>query len=60
MKLYLAGGFPIMSMRGVERGLYNKFPVWRRLVSFHYVWYLNRSELLLIKYEELKNTKDEN
>lgn len=34
MKIYLASGYSVMNIKGKERELLNKFPVWRRLVSF--------------------------
>jgi len=34
MKIYLASGYSIMNVKNRERCLFEKFGVWRRLISF--------------------------
>lgn len=36
MKIYIAGGFPLMNVDGRERELINKFGSWNRLLSYFF------------------------
>ena len=56
MKIYLAGGVTVMLVKGRERELANKFPVWRRLFSFYFLDYLYQSHNKN-KKGEIKNAK---
>jgi len=56
MKIYLAGGVTVMLVKGRERELANKFPVWRRLFSFYFLDYLYQSQILQI-IKETRNAK---
>jgi len=48
MKIYLAGGFPIMHQKGREEELCTKFKEYKRLYSFHYLELLHKSGILKI------------
>ena len=52
MKIYLAGGMPVMRIKGRERELSKKFPPWKRMFSFYYLEELYKSEILNIKQDE--------
>lgn len=52
MKIYLAGGMTVMNIKGRERQLAEKFPVWNRLFSYHYKILIYKSEILQIKKED--------
>lgn len=52
MKIYFAGGMPIMCRRERERELSKKF-LWRRLFSFFFKELLYKSEILDIVNENL-------
>jgi hypothetical protein len=56
MKIYLAGGMPVMNTEGRERELCVKFKIWKRLFSFHYVELIFKSDIL----ELSKMSKHEN
>lgn len=55
MKIYLAAGFSVMKVRGRDRQLSLKFKPYRRLVSYHYLYELKKSELLLLNKEKYEN-----
>jgi len=59
MKLYIAGGFSVMNLKGRERELSQKFNLWRRLFSYHYLILINKSEILNIIRENHVNKQKE-
>ena len=56
MKIYLAGGMTVMNVIGRERELYNRFPTWKRLFSYHYLKLIYKSEILDISRENLPSS----
>lgn len=52
MRIYLAGGFPIMQQKGREEELNSKFKEYKRLYSFHFLELLHKSEILKISKNE--------
>jgi len=56
MKIYLAGGFTVINMIGRERELSERFSTWKRLFSFFFLNYIEKSEILNISLKD----KDEN
>ena len=59
MKIYLAGGFTVINVKGRERELSQKFDTWRRLFSYHYKELIYKSEILNIKNETKQNRSTE-
>ena len=57
MKIYLAGGMPVMLTRNRERALSNKFETWRRLFSFFFMNCINKSEILIITKESINENQ---
>lgn len=53
MKIYLAGGFPIMLVRGRERRLSSRISPYRRLYSYWFKEAFEKSEILQINYENI-------
>ena len=53
MKLYLAGGFGVMNVVGREREICERLPSWKRLFSYQYLKLIHKSEILILKYENL-------
>jgi hypothetical protein len=53
MKIYLAGGMTVINVKGRERELVRKFPVWHRLFSFFFLELIHKSEILDIVNENL-------
>lgn len=53
MKIFLAGGMTVINVRGRERELARKFPVWHRLFSFFFKDLIFKSEILDIINENL-------
>ena len=52
MKIYLAGGMPVMRIKGRERELSQKFRTWKRVFSFYFIFELHKSDILKIKQDE--------
>ena len=59
MKLYIAGGFSVMNLKGRERELSQKFNPWRRLFSYHYLILIHKSDILNIIRENHVNKQKE-
>jgi hypothetical protein len=53
MKLYLAGGYGIMNVVGRERQVSNMMPTWKRLFSYNFLHLIYKSEILILKHEDL-------
>lgn len=51
MKIYLAGGMPLMNVKGRERAVASKMSNWHRLFSYHYKLLIFKSEILTIVKE---------
>jgi len=58
MKLYIAGGFSVMNLKGRERELSQKFNPWRRLFSYHYLILIHKSDILNIIRENHGNQQN--
>jgi len=55
MKIYLAGGFTLLLVKGREREIHKLIPDIRRLVSFHFKEDIYKSELL--ELSKMEGTK---
>jgi len=57
MKLYLAGGFGVMNVIGRERELCERLPSWKRLFSYNYLILIHKSEILILKHEDISHIR---
>jgi len=57
MKIYLAGGFSVINVKGREELLSKKFPSWKRLFSYYFLSELHNSQILLIKTKQNESFK---
>ena len=53
MKIYLAGGVTVANVKGRERKLAKRMPIWRRLFSFWFMNLIENSEIFDIKNEDI-------
>ena len=48
MRVYLAGGYTVMNVKGRERELSQKWKVWNRLFSFYFMNCIIKSDIIQI------------
>lgn len=52
MKIYLAGGYSVMNVKGREKLLRNRYSSWNRLVSFFDYIYTNNKIMRVINKDK--------
>jgi hypothetical protein len=58
MKIYIAGGFSVMNLKGRERELSQLFNPWRRLFSYYFLILIHKSDILNIIREDHANKQN--